>query len=112
MISDAGRRARAKVAFILLLVYPPLAPVGWVWQSGELRAAYARSRLFRVGVVLNVGSALPLLGVLVGDAAGWTASRSSNPVGLGLLWLAGTVVGTVAMTAGVLLRWRELEPRR
>ena len=112
MISEAGRRARAKVALILLLIYPPLAPVGWVWKSDELRAAYARSWLFWVGVALNVGSALPLLGVVVGDAAGWTASPSSNPVGLGLLWLAGTVVGTIAMTAGVLLRWRELEPRR
>ena len=111
MISEARRRARAKVAFILLLVYPPLAPVGWVWQSGDLRPAYARSWLFWVGIALNVGSALPLLGVVVGDAVGEAVNPSSNPVGLGLLWLAGTVLGTIAMTAGVLLRWRELEPR-
>ena len=91
------------VSLVTLLLMPPLGPIVWILMSGNDRPAYLRSRLVLAGLTLLVLSALPLLYVIVSTPSGLPQQARPNPVGLGLIFVAGIAVGTVMTTAGAML---------
>jgi hypothetical protein len=70
--------------------------------SGSHRGEYWRSTWVRAGLGLVGGSAVPLLIVGVAAALGLLSDPNPNPIGLGLLFLAGGIVGTVLAAVGVI----------
>ena len=86
-------RVPATVALAVLAL--PLALPAWILLSGSRRADYWRSPWVRWGSWIFAASTLPLLmvGVLSGPGA--------NPIGLGLLFLAGLIVGSALALIGV-----------
>ena len=73
----------------------PLALPAWILLSGDERARYWASPWVRWGFWVFVASTLPLLvvGILSGPGA--------NPIGLGLLFVAGTLVASALALIGV-----------
>jgi hypothetical protein len=105
---------RTLVTLACLVTAPPLAPFAWIAASGDERPAYLRSSWVRAGIGVLALSALPLLVVgTVGYRLGLTSDPEPNPVGLGLLFVAGAVVGAILAaigaftTAGALSRGRD-----
>ncbi|MCM3881100.1 MAG: hypothetical protein ND807_13410 [Vicinamibacterales bacterium] len=93
---------RLPATVLLLFVVPPLALVAWMGLSGSYRGEYWRSIWVRAGLGLVVGSAIPLLIVGVAAALGLLSDPNPNPIGLGLLFFAGGIVGTVLVAVGVI----------
>lgn len=92
---------RALLTLACTLLAPPLAPLAWIFASGEERPIYLRSKWVRVGLGCMALSALPLLVVGVfGYRLGLTADPDPNPIGLGLLFLAGAVIGAILVALG------------
>ncbi len=91
---------RIPVTVLVTVLIPPLGLAAWVLLSGGHRAKYLRSRWVRAGgIVFAVGS-LPLLLVGLADLIGLL--HDPNPIGLGLLFLAAAIVGTLLALIGVL----------
>jgi hypothetical protein len=84
------------------LVVPPLGLMLWIALSGSQRRQYLESNWVRTGFGLAVGSSLPLLAVVAAASAGLLSDPNPNPIGLGLLFLAGAAVGTMIAAIGVL----------
>ncbi len=74
----------------------PLALPAWILLSGGQRARYWASPWVKWGCWAFVAATLPLL--VVGAMSG----PGANPIGLGLLFVAGTIVGSVLALIGVL----------
>ena len=96
---------QAVVSLVTLLLMPPLGPIVWILMSGNDRPAYLRSRLVLAGLTLLVLSALPLLYVILATPSGLPQQARPNPIGLGLIFVAGIAVSTVMATAGAMLTY-------
>lgn len=92
---------RLPVTAILIFVAPPLAPVAWILLSGGLRSVYFRSPWVRAGAAIFAACTLPLLGVILLAAIRLWPDPNPNPVGLGLLFVAGAVVSCVLLIVGI-----------
>jgi len=79
-----------------MLVVPPLGLLAWIALSGSQRSAYLRSGWVRWGLGIGIGGAVPLLVVGLADP-------QSNPIGLGLLFLACGGLGTILLAVGVMI---------
>ena len=101
-----ARQVRASL--VLLVLMPPLAPLTWILLSGADRPVYLRSLLVRIGIGTLVTCSLPLIGIIVASAAGFTADANPDPVGAGLLFALGVVLSTVLLTAGTLRTFMRL----
>lgn len=108
--SHAGQ-ARLVVSIVLLLVMPPLGPIAWIALSGPDRGAYLRSRLVRAGAAVVLLPMLPMLWVIATTPSGLSPAEQPNPVGLGLLAVAGALAGTVLLMSGTLMTFLELRRR-
>ena len=93
---------RVPLTILLALLAPPLALVAWIGLSGSQRRVYLRSGWVRWGFGVFIGSALPLLAVILAAALGLTSDPNPNPIGLGLLFLAGGLVGTILVAIGII----------
>jgi uncharacterized membrane protein YgdD (TMEM256/DUF423 family) len=93
---------RLPVTALLLFVVPPLALLAWIALSGSHKAEYWRSTWVRSGLRLVAVAAVPLLLVVLAAASGLLADPNPNPIGLGLLFFAGGLVGTVLVAVGVI----------
>ena len=94
---------RIPVALLLGLAVPPLGVLAWIALSGPYRREYLRSAWVRAGIGIGVAAALPLLTVIVAAAVGLWPDPNPNPIGFGLLFVAGALVGTLAMAVGVVI---------
>ena len=94
---------RSTATLVALLLLPPLAPVTWILLSGAHRARFLRSALVRAGLAVLLLCPLPLVGVIAAASLGLTAEANPNPIGFGLLFVAGGVLATVLLVAGTML---------
>jgi len=96
--------SRGLLTLACLFLAPPLAPIVWIAASGDERPTYLRSAWVRAGLACMGLAALPLLlfGVF-GHQLGLTSDPNPNPIGLGLLFLAGAVVGAILVGIGAFL---------
>ncbi|MBM4198046.1 MAG: hypothetical protein FJ197_13350 [Gammaproteobacteria bacterium] len=92
-------RWRIPATVVLGICAWPLALPAWILLSGSGRAVYWSSRWVRWAAWIFVATTLPLL--VVGLAG------ESNPIGLGLLFVAGSAVASVMALVGVLTAHRE-----
>lgn len=93
--------ARALLTLACLLLAPPLAPFAWIAASGDERRVYLRSAWVRAGIGVLVLSTLPLLIVgVLGYRLGLTSDPNPNPIGLGLLFVAGAMLGAILAAIG------------
>ena len=93
--------SRALLTLACALLAPPLAPLAWIVASGEERPTYLRSTWVRAGLGIMALSALPLLVVGVfGYRLGLVSDPDPNPIGLGLVFLAGAVIGAILVAVG------------
>ncbi len=93
---------RIPLTILFALVAPPLGLVAWIALSGSQRRVYLRSGWVRWGFGIAIGSALPLLAVGIAGALGLTSDPNPNPIGLGLLFLAGAFIGTILVIIGII----------
>jgi hypothetical protein len=101
------RRPKGIVAILLLflMISPPIGLTAWIIAAGRSRADYLRSWWIRAGYTMIVVAALPLL--LFGF---FTSDPNPNPIGLGLLLVAGGVLGCISIAIGVAHVWFRLKP--
>ena len=92
---------RAPVAVVLFLVAPPLGLLAWILLSGSARRTYWRSAWVGAGLGTMVVASVPLLVVIVANDLGLWPDPNPNPVGFGLLFVAGAMAGTVLLGVGV-----------
>jgi len=98
------------VACILLLfIAPPLSLFAWALLSGSAREYYLRSSWIRAGFVIVVVSALPLTAIIIATSLGLTRDPNPNPIGFGLLFFLGGVVGSICCLIGDVLTWKSLK---
>jgi hypothetical protein len=93
---------------VALLILPPLAPLTWILLSGAHRGRFLASWLVRVGLAVFLLCPLPLLGVIAAASMGLTDDPNPNPIGFGLLFVAGGVLATILLTAGTFLVERDI----
>lgn len=94
---------RLPLSILVGLAAPPLGLMTWIGLSGRERVRYFRSRWVRGGLAIGLASALPLLIVGFAAALGLTSDPNPNPIGLGLLFVAGGTLGTLLLAIGVVL---------
>lgn len=94
---------RVPLTILLALLAPPLALVAWIGLSGSQRRVYLASGWVRWGFGLAIASALPLLAVGIAAALGLTSDPNPNQIGLGLLFLAGGLIGTILVAIGIVV---------
>ena len=93
--------SRTMITLACLVLAPPLAPFAWIAASGDERPAYLRSAWVRASLVVLALCSLPLLVVGVfGYQLGLTSDPNPNPIGLGLLFVAGAVLGSILAAVG------------
>lgn len=93
--------SRTTLTLLCCVLAPPLAPFVWIMTSGDERPVYLRSSWVRAGLGVLVLSALPLLVVgTFGYRLGLTSDPNPNPVGLGLLFVAGALLGAILTAIG------------
>jgi hypothetical protein len=107
VIDDQPSNLRIPAALLIGLAMPPLGLLAWIALSGSRRSDYLRSTWVRWGLAVGVGSALPLLAVVVTAAVGLWPDPNPNPIGLGLLMFAGGVLATILLGVGILLVSRQ-----
>jgi hypothetical protein len=100
---DSPSSLRMPVAVLLGLMIPPLGVLAWIGLSGSQRRDYLQSRWVRAGFAIVVGSAAPLICVIVASSLGLWPDPNPNPVGFGLLLVAGGALGTMLAGLGILL---------
>ena len=100
---DSPSSFRMPVAVLLGLVIPPLGVLAWIGLSGSQRRDYLQSRWVRAGFAIVAGSAAPLMFVIVASSLGLWPDPNPNPVGFGLLLVAGGALGTMLTGLGILL---------
>jgi hypothetical protein len=104
-----GPQGISLLLFIVVALFTlPLAPFAWATLAGAARGHYWRSRLLRAGASCVLVSALPLLLVGLAASLGLTRAPNPNPIGLGLLFVAGAIVGAVLALIGVVRTWWQL----
>ena len=95
--------SRTLLTLLCTVLAPPLAPFVWIAASGDERPIYLRSSWVRAGLAVLVLSALPLLVVgAFGYELGLTSDPNPNPIGLGLLFVAGALLGAILTAIGAL----------
>ena len=94
-------KLRIPVTVVLLVLVPPFGLVAWILLSGSYRGDYLRAPLVRAGFGIAIVSALPLLSVVALSALGVWPDPNPNPIGFGLLLVAGGGLGTVILGFGV-----------
>ena len=93
--------SRLMLTLACLVLTPPLAPFAWIAASGDERPVYLRSLWVRASLVVIALCTLPLLVVgMFGYQLGLTSDPNPNPVGLGLLFLTGAVLGAILAAIG------------
>ena len=93
--------SRLMLTLACLVLAPPLAPFAWIAASGDERPVYLRSLWVRASLVVIALCTLPLLVVgMLGYRLGLTLDPNPNPVGLGLLFLTGAVLGAILAAIG------------
>ena len=100
---DSPSSLRIPVAVLLGLLIPPLGVLVWIGLSGSQRRDYWQSRWVRAGFAIVVVSAAPLIFVIAAASLGVWPDPNPNPVGFGLLFLAGGAIGTIVTGLGILL---------
>ncbi len=91
----------ALVAILLGIAAPTAGLIAWIALAGPDRADYLRNGAVRLGLGIIGLTALPLLAVGAAASLGLTADPNPNPIGFGLLFFAGAVVGTIVLAVGV-----------
>lgn len=99
---DPPSALRLPATLLLAVLATPLAPWAWVLMSGSARWRYLRSPWVRAALVTITIAALPLVAIGVLAAAGIWPDPNPNPIGPGLLFVAGLVLGTLLVTIGIL----------
>jgi len=94
---------RWPVTIVLTILAPPLGLAGWILLSGSDRAVYLRSPWFKAGVAIICLGALPLVIVGLLSWLGLLSDPNPNPIGLGLLFMAATALGCIAILIGIVL---------
>lgn len=92
---------RFPITLVLALLAPPLALVAWILLSGGERQLYLRSPWIRVGLIVFIAGALPLLAVAGAAAVGLWPDPNPNPVGFGLLFFAAGILACVLALIGI-----------
>ncbi len=101
---DSPSSLRIPVAVLLGLMLPPLGVLAWIGLSGgSQRRDYLQSRWVRAGISIVVVSAAPLIFIIAATWLGLWPDPNPNPVGFGLLLVAGGAVGTMLTGLGILL---------
>jgi len=100
--SNPPSSVRMPVAVLLGLVMPPLGVLAWIGLSGSQRRDYLHSNWVRAGISIAVLSAAPLIFVIAAASLGMWPDPNPNPVGFGLLLVAGGALGTVLTGLGIL----------
>ncbi len=100
------RRPNGIVAILLffLMLSPPIGLTVWIIAAGSWREHYLRSSWIRAGYGIIVLATLPLLLFRI-----FTSDPNPNPIGLGLLFAAGVVVGSISLAIGVIRVWFDLK---
>ncbi len=93
---------RLPLTAILTITVPPLALAAWIMLSGGKRSDYFRSAWIRTGAVTFAVGTLPLLTVIILAKIGLWPDPNPNPVGLGLLFVAAAVLGSLLTLIGIL----------
>lgn len=93
---------RLPLTAILIFTAPPLALVSWIMLSGGKRALYFSSSWIRAGAVTFAIGALPLLLISVLAAVRLWPDPNPNPIGLGLFFLAATVMACLFTLVGII----------
>lgn len=88
------------ILLLFLMLSPPIGLTVWIIAAGPARTHYLRSGWIRTGYGIIVLAALPLL--LFGI---FTSDPNPNPIGLGLLFAAGVVAGSISLAIGVIRVW-------
>ncbi len=101
-----GPHGASLVVFVFVAVLAlPLAPFAWALLSGTARKRYLRSWLLRAGAGCIVILALPLLMVGMAATLGLTRDPNPNPIGFGLLFVVGALIGAALALVGVVKTW-------
>lgn len=93
---------RLPLTAILAITVPPLALAAWIMLSGGKRSLYFRSTWIRAGAITLAVGALPLLTVIMLAKIGLWHDPNPNPVGLGLLFVAGAGLACILTLVGIL----------
>lgn len=93
---------RLPLTAVLLFTAPPLALASWILLSGGKRSVYFRSSWIRAGAVTFVVGALPLLAITLLAAVRLWPDPNPNPIGLGLFFVAATVLACLLTLAGII----------
>ena len=100
---DPPSSFRIPVAVLLGLVIPPLGVLAWIGLSGSQRRDYLQSNWVRAGISIVVVSAAPLLLIIAAAWLGLWPDPNPNPIGPGLLLVAGGALGTMLTGLGIVL---------
>lgn len=104
-----GPQGISLLLFVVVALFAlPLAPFMWATLAGAARGHYWRSWFLRAGAICVLASALPLLLVGLAASLGLTRDPNPNPIGFGLLFVAGAAVGALLASVGVVKTWWQL----
>lgn len=103
-------RWRLPVVVLLAIFAPPLALVAWILLSGDKRKVYWQSWCVKGGLAIAVIGSLPLLFVGIAAEFGLWPDPNPNPIGFGLLFVAGVALGSLLGLVGVV--WTHVKARR
>lgn len=87
---------------VLALLAPPLGLIAWIVLSGGQRAVYLRSPWVRAGLATLAAGSLPLLAAGIATVIGLLPDSNPNPIGLGLLFVAASLLACVLTLIGLL----------
>jgi len=93
---------RLPLTVLLAITAPPLAPVAWIVLSGGKRRLYWRSTWIRAAAVTFAIGALPLVILSLLVAVRLWPDPNPNPIGLGLFFVAATLLACLLVLIGIL----------
>ena len=96
------------LVLILCFLAPPVGLLAWVLGNGRQRPVYLRSWWVRVGVVLLLLGATPLVAIILAAQLGLWPDPNPNPVGPGLLFFFSGTIATGCLAIGAIWVWFEL----
>ncbi|HEY7673030.1 MAG TPA: hypothetical protein VIC71_12500 [Gammaproteobacteria bacterium] len=95
------------ITLLLAFTSPPLAVVAWILLSGDQWKTYWQSSWVKTGLAIAVVGSLPLFLVVIADQLGLLADPDPNPIGFGLLFVLGVVLGSLLALIGVVWTHRQ-----
>lgn len=93
---------RLPLTVLLAISAPPLAPVAWILLSGGKRRQYLRSTWIRAAAITFAVGVLPLLILSLLVAVRLWPDPNPNPIGLGLFFVAATLLACLLALIGIL----------